>query len=98
MNWSSGLDHILTTAKEGEHCSSELLGYTVPYLVGVIFLHSCLAVILQEGRGRGRIQFRVLGSSLPVPRRPGGVGLDGGGEEGASGQGVGPAQERSCRV
>lgn len=52
MNWRSGLGHILTITTEGEHRSSELLSNPVPYLVGVIFLHPSLAVILHDGVGR----------------------------------------------
>lgn len=63
-NWCSGLGHILTTPTEGDPRSSDLLGHTVPYLVGVIFLHPSLAVVLW-GRGGRRTQFRVLGSSIP---------------------------------
>lgn len=71
MNWSSGLGHVLTMTAEADHCSSRLLSNPVPYLIGVIFLHSSFAVILQEcgdeSRAGRRTQFRVLGSSNPVP-------------------------------
>lgn len=59
------MGRILTMPKEGNHCSSELLGETAPYLVGMIFFHPCLAVILWEGRGRWKnivLSVRVLHS------------------------------------